>query len=519
MLKNSCVCVAALAAVSGLVASLAPASVIVYGGPTYDTTTGTGYPNPALPSTPGSTAGNGMAVVYATKYLGGADFGTRALRWDASGTEATELGNLGTDSIGYTQSQAVAINTAGTAVGNADKYTGGTYLGSRAVRWDASGTAATELDNLGTNSGGTTYSYAYAINTEGTAVGNASKYSGDTSLGSRAVRWDALGTAATELGEISGGRGHFPRAINAAGTAVGSALKAGVGNTNLGRRAVRWDASGTAATELGHLGTFGSGYTISEALAVNTAGTAVGYANRYVGTGGYAHAVRWDASGIAATELGGLGTDSTYVSVAFAINDAGTAVGYAYKSSGLGKRAVRWDISGTAAAELGNLGTNSSGYANSEAYAINAAGTAVGFSQMYSGGTFVGQRAVAWGLDGVAIDLNTLLSPADAAIWTLTEAHGISDTNWVTGIGTFDPDGAGPLAEYNRAFLLQLPTSDCPSCAADYDANGAVDGNDLGTFIVDFETGGTCADVDANGGVDAGDLAYFFSIFEAGGCN
>ena len=87
----------------------------------------------------------------------GRDLGHRAVRWDASGTAATELGNLGTDANGVTQSVAVAINDAGTAVGYADKYDdSGVCLGDRAVRWDASGTAATELGNLGTDIGGIT---------------------------------------------------------------------------------------------------------------------------------------------------------------------------------------------------------------------------------------------------------------------------------------------------------------------------------------------------------------------------
>lgn len=58
----------------------------------------------------------------------------------------------------------------------------------------------------------------------------------------------------------------------------------------------------------------------------------------------------------------------------------------------------------------------------------------------------------------------------------------------------------------------------CPSCPADYDANGGVDGGDLAAFIADFEAGTGCADVDQNGGVDGGDLGAFFIAFEAGGC-
>lgn len=58
----------------------------------------------------------------------------------------------------------------------------------------------------------------------------------------------------------------------------------------------------------------------------------------------------------------------------------------------------------------------------------------------------------------------------------------------------------------------------CPPCAADFDANGGVDGGDLAAFFAEFEVGGACADVDQNGGVDGGDLGAFFSLFEAGGC-
>jgi hypothetical protein len=67
--------------------------------------------------------------------------------------------------------------------------------------------------------------------------------------------------------------------------------------------------------------------------------------------------------------------------------------------------------------------------------------------------------------------------------------------------------------------LVRVPiASACPSCAADYDDNGGVDGGDLGAFFADFEAGEMCADVDDNGGIDGGDLGAFFQAFEAGGC-
>jgi probable HAF family extracellular repeat protein len=202
------------------------------------------------------------------------------------------------------------------------------------------------------------------------------------------------------------------------------------------------------------------GGTDSRAWRINDAGTAVGYAAKYVvGTDLGDRAARWDASGTAATELDNLGTDGNARtgSQAYAINASGTTVGYATKYenyTSLGNRAVRWNASGTAATELGNLGTDGSGFTQNYAYAINAAGRIVGYAEKYAGGMDQGQRAVLWNPDGAAIDLNTQIDPASG--WTLTEAEGISDTNWVTGLGNFDPDGAGPLESYQRAFLLNV---------------------------------------------------------------
>src|SRR5205823_6340177 len=134
----------------------------------------------------------GTAVGYAEKWVLDGDKGPRAVHWDAWGTAATELENLGTDSGGGTDSQAFALNTAGTTVGFSEKYVSGFYKGTRAVRWDASSTVATELGNLGTEAvSGQAYSRAYAINTAGTAAGFARKYVSGSDKGSRAVRWDA----------------------------------------------------------------------------------------------------------------------------------------------------------------------------------------------------------------------------------------------------------------------------------------------------------------------------------------
>jgi hypothetical protein len=455
----------ALALVLSTCASCASGAYLtVIAGPAFDATTFSGYQSNELEVVPGSTAGNGAAVAWASKYIGGTIQGIRAIRWNAFGG-TTELGHLGTNSIGVTETRAYAINSAGAAVGLAQKWSGSTSFGHRAVRWGAAGIAGTELGHLGTNSSGRTACYAVAINNTGTAAGDAQKYSGGSSMGYRAVRWDASGTAATELGIIgtdsSGSTNSHAYAINSAGTVAGNAMKYS-GGSSLGSRAVRWDASGTAATELGHLGTRITGVTFAYAHDINDAGTTVGYAAKYnSGTFLGNRAVRWDASGTAATELGNLGTDINDLSLAIAnsINSEGAAAGYAEKFVGnvsVGIRAVRWDAGQTAATELRSLGTDG-GITRTEAHAINDAGIIVGYSNKYVNNFLVGTRAVLWNFDAVAIDLNTLIDPASG--WTLTEARGISDTNWVTGIGVFDPDGTGSPAAYRRAFLLDVSSA------------------------------------------------------------
>jgi hypothetical protein len=165
-----------------------------------------------------------------------------------------------------------------------------------------------------------------------------------------------------------------------------------------------------------------------------------------------------------------LGTDADGATIceAFAINAAGAAVGFArkYDDSGTyyGTRAVRWDGAGTSATELGNLGTRAGGSTSGAAYAINDAGVAIGLAVAYDEvGILLGPKAVYWDLDGVAVDLNTLIDPASG--WTLTRATAISNTGWIGGEAVFDPDGAGGQEPYERLFLLQVTATAVPEPA------------------------------------------------------
>lgn len=109
-----------------------------------------------------------------------------------------------------------------------------------------------------------------------------------------------------------------------------------------------------------------------------------------------------------------------------------------------------------------------------------------------------------WRLNGNQIATGatpTVTLPVGVNVVELTVTDNLGATHTDTVQITIEPGGSA-----------------CPTCAADFDNNGGVDGGDLAAFFADFEAGAECADVDQNGGVDGGDLAVFFTLFEAGGC-
>ena len=59
----------------------------------------------------------------------------------------------------------------------------------------------------------------------------------------------------------------------------------------------------------------------------------------------------------------------------------------------------------------------------------------------------------------------------------------------------------------------------CPPCAADFNQDGGVTGDDVGAFFAEFESGNLCGDVNEDGGVTGDDVAFFFEVFEAGDPN
>jgi hypothetical protein len=66
--------------------------------------------------------------------------------------------------------------------------------------------------------------------------------------------------------------------------------------------------------------------------------------------------------------------------------------------------------------------------------------------------------------------------------------------------------------------MIQEPATPACGCAADYNADGGVDGGDIEGFFTDWESGVGCSDVNQDGGIDGGDIEAFFLLWEAGGC-
>lgn len=219
----------------------------------------------------------GTIVGAANKYLPGNVKTQVAVRWESGSVDAVELSGLGVDPIGSSFIQPVAINDVGTA----QKFDlDSNFLGLRAVRWEAGGAAATELDSLGTDAMGVSTTFPSAINDLGTVVGEALKYNalGDFQ-GSRAARWDAGGTAVTELGVLPGTFPDFALsgvyAINNAGLAVGALDEFDDVGAHLGSRAVYWKPDGMPVN-LNTLIDPDSGWSLEQATAISDTGLIAG---------------------------------------------------------------------------------------------------------------------------------------------------------------------------------------------------------------------------------------------------
>ncbi|MEV7189833.1 hypothetical protein [Kitasatospora sp. NPDC093102] len=350
----------AVAMAATLAAGVAPSAAA-------DTTAG---PTPVLLPTPDGTyqseptGVNAGGIVVGDVTLGDPSTGqalTRhAVRWDADLTD-TLLDPLPGDS----EDRAIGVDGAGTAVGTS--WATGSGAPVHAVRWAPDGTATALAPLPGDRNATPT-----AVSRTGTVVG----YTGSAQGPDHAVSWAPDGTA-TSLLPLPGDSGSRALGVNGSGTAVGYSYRPGAdGSTE--SRAVIWGPDGSAVALPGTepypstqaalisdtgavFGTAGdartgtvytsltwntdgsvSDFSGKEPKAVNSTGTAVGRWSLYLAPQGVA--VRWrpNGSGEALSPVGGPPAPN---SVATAINDGGTVVGYFWGQPDAGeyRYATRWN--------------------------------------------------------------------------------------------------------------------------------------------------------------------------------
>ncbi len=315
------------------------------------------------------------------------------------------------------------------------------------ILWDQS---LVDLGILGSD----VHGIAFAINNSGVAAG-VTLTLGDTTP--QAVRW--VGVSGAGLGTWAA------RDVNEPGVIVGEkpATESGAWG-----HAVRW----TAGTLL-DLGTLGGLH--SSAFAINDAGRIVGHS--LLANNTTSRAFLWQ--GGAMSDLGTLGGVR---SQAFDISNSGFVVGVA-DGADARPHAFRYTLAAngsvTQHTDLGELGSGSS-----IAYAVNEAGDAVGSSDW---------RAFLW-RDGVMTDLNTAIGPDSG--WLLTHATAINESGQIAGRGTHfgnpraflltprvpaDLNGDGIVDGADLGLLLSAWGTAGPE--ADLDGSGVVDGADLGLVL------------------------------------
>jgi probable HAF family extracellular repeat protein len=300
--------------------------------------------------------------------------------------------------------QATDLNQAGQVAGTIGE---GPF--NYPVVWDAAG--ASTLMTITGPAG-----YASSINASGQVSGYNQEDSAATFIG--AVIWNGGNGVATLLNTISTGGVFYSYAvgINAAGTAVGFAH-----DDSNESQAVVWN--GVTPQVLPHAEPLDQ----SAAQAINANGQIVGVIQDH--TSGAVIPYFWDTK-----TNGPLLTLGGEEGVAAGINDSAQIVGWSDSSTG-SQHATLW--TNGMATDLGFV----TGYTSSVAHRINSAGMIVGYSAV-SGNDF--GRATLW--DGkTVLDLNSVLSTADAKFITLTDAVGINDKGWIAVNGQ-DTREANPTA-------------------------------------------------------------------------
>jgi hypothetical protein len=103
----------------------------------------------------------------------------------------------------------------------------------------------------------------------------------------------------------------------------------------------------------------------------------------------------------------------------------------------------------------------------------------------------------------------------EGASWTKDDS---TFPNVNVGSLSLDPTGRTlTVATYGRG-VWRTPLATPPTCFADFNEDGGIDGADIEAFFNAWETGNSAADVNEDGGVDGSDVETFFNAWQAGSC-
>ncbi len=306
---------------------------------------------------------------------------------------------------------------------------------------------------------GTGNSSAYALNDNGTVVGQSYNSSSDRL---ESVYWS--GGNAQSLGVTGSGRG-----INNSGTIVGE-----TGNLNLGSpngQAYSYTTSGGVVL-LGTLGgAYSSAYDINEGSVItgvsqtpsgdsrgsqgfvyengvmtslgtvssptgysrghgiNDSGQITGRASQIDFQGSEKHMTYWDAVGT----LNIYDTSGGTYSTGQQINNNGIIVGNGFSGNTNTQFGMVWDTDGNLLNVFDSLGGN-----GSRAWSLNDEGVIVGYLVSNNA-----QRAMV-SYDGVnMVDLNTLVDLSETGFMSLDEAYDINASGQIVGVGTLSDGSRG----------------------------------------------------------------------------
>ena len=370
----------------------------------------------------------------------------------------------------------------------------------RAYRFAALATSGTALDQSpGSTPAGTYNRAAVNLSDSGYALGWSSTRLNGVDTGNRAVVWAPGSTTPIALQQLSMPEGvaiSTARFMNDNGVIAGTATKyfqfaPGFPAGAKGTRPVRWASTSATPVELSPINATTSGFSEGAVLGLSPSGMAVGQTHKYQGDVDLgSRPVRWAAGGTAVTELSTF-TDPTehFEGQVTAINASNVSVGYAKDL------ALRWDANGTPSI-LAPLPLNGA-TKTARAVSINALGTAVGTSA-----TAFSTAATIW-LPGSTSAQYVEGYPSLPARTHLIAAMSVSDTGFVSGIATYDPQNTGtPYAKYYTILIPQAGTygrgdgnfdtrvnfDDLIILAQHYNAQNPLRAIDVGDFNLDGQT-------------------------------